>query len=546
MKTAAVYCRVSTVDQADRGTSLKSQEVACRKLAVELGYRVEYVVYEDFSGAVPFRERPEGSRCWEDLTTGHVDAIIVHDVDRLTRTDADILTIGDAKQHGDGIRFVHGEVGGRYQKLLQSLRVLMGEQERADIIERTKRGKLNTWLEGNLGTRCAGNGPGYGMTWDSAAKRWGVDEEQAEVVRDIFRWYVGGDSMPTIAQRLNDAGILSPRGKRWAPTTLSDIIRSPKYRGAWPVARGKVVIASPTANVDEWPDADIVRREDFPQLVDESLWRKAQLTRKSRRAVPHGRHNHAPYRSLIRRMHCAECGMWFRTRHNPRAYGGRRIFSCIGRERSKSVKEGYRAEPCTNSRKPFVDDLLLDVEDALREVLSKPSTFGRAVRQYLADLTKRIETVERQVKPNRSRLTQLEGKLERLTRAYIDGRVQEAAYENEAKELEDEIRKLDTKSSEHRDLSSELRVLKNKEADLKLLVSLEEKDLRELAALALVGGVAQAIERLDVRLTIHEDRIELTGRFPDGIGEFSVDAQHRTTNVVTNANRLRRVDIRKE
>jgi hypothetical protein len=37
-----------------------------------------------------------------------------------------------------------------------------------------------------------------------------------------------------------------------------------------------------------------------------------------------------------------------------------------------------------------------------------------------------------------------------------------------------------------------------------------------------MGGVAKAIERLDIRLTVHEDHVEMRGRFPDGIGDFRV------------------------
>jgi site-specific DNA recombinase len=37
---AAIYCRVSTQDQQDQGTSLDSQREACLKKAEELGYQV--------------------------------------------------------------------------------------------------------------------------------------------------------------------------------------------------------------------------------------------------------------------------------------------------------------------------------------------------------------------------------------------------------------------------------------------------------------------------------------------------------------------------
>ena len=47
---AAIYCRVSTRQQAEDGSSLDSQEVACRRLAASQGFTVTQVFKEDFPG----------------------------------------------------------------------------------------------------------------------------------------------------------------------------------------------------------------------------------------------------------------------------------------------------------------------------------------------------------------------------------------------------------------------------------------------------------------------------------------------------------------
>ncbi|MBA7628203.1 hypothetical protein ES703_35679 [subsurface metagenome] len=52
MKTAAIYCRVSTEDQEREGTSLQSQLEACKKLAHDRGFEVpeEFIILEICSG----------------------------------------------------------------------------------------------------------------------------------------------------------------------------------------------------------------------------------------------------------------------------------------------------------------------------------------------------------------------------------------------------------------------------------------------------------------------------------------------------------------
>ena len=55
---AAIYARVSTSDQADKGESLPSQIEHCRAYAERLGYTVAEVLQEDISGGRRFIDGP--------------------------------------------------------------------------------------------------------------------------------------------------------------------------------------------------------------------------------------------------------------------------------------------------------------------------------------------------------------------------------------------------------------------------------------------------------------------------------------------------------
>jgi hypothetical protein len=66
-----------------------------------------------------------------------------------------------------------------------------------------------------------------------------IDQEQASIVRRIFREYAEGFSLAAIAKRLNADGILSPqpsqaqRERSWSVSSLYEILRRDRYRGVF-------------------------------------------------------------------------------------------------------------------------------------------------------------------------------------------------------------------------------------------------------------------------------------------------------------------------
>ena len=58
-----------------------------------------------------------------------------------------------------------------------------------------------------------------------------IDTEQALVVRKIFQWYLDGSSKNQIAQRLNEAGILSSQSKPWRNGGIHYILTNERYIG---------------------------------------------------------------------------------------------------------------------------------------------------------------------------------------------------------------------------------------------------------------------------------------------------------------------------
>ena len=91
-KSVAIYARVSTDDQAERGYSLPSQIEACEKFASQQGWESVLVYQDDISGTTPVSLRPSGYELQKEIDARNIQAVIVYQVDRLSRDIVDLLT----------------------------------------------------------------------------------------------------------------------------------------------------------------------------------------------------------------------------------------------------------------------------------------------------------------------------------------------------------------------------------------------------------------------------------------------------------------------
>src|SRR5438132_201343 len=104
---AAIYARVSTQDQADKGYSLPTQIEACQQLAQHAGYTVleSHIFVDDYTGTS--LNRPQFTRLRDMVRNGLVQAVIVYDLDRLSRKLAHQLLLSEEfEQAGVVLRIV--------------------------------------------------------------------------------------------------------------------------------------------------------------------------------------------------------------------------------------------------------------------------------------------------------------------------------------------------------------------------------------------------------------------------------------------------------
>ncbi len=158
MKNAAIYARVSSAQQKEEHT-IASQTAALITFAQEQGYHVPREwIFEDegFSGAN--LQRPGLEQIRDLAAEGQLQAVLVYSPDRLSRKYAyQVLLLEEFARHGVEAAFVKAPQGHSPEdQLLVQFQGMIAEYERAQILERSRRGKRHHARQGHV-SRCHRN-----------------------------------------------------------------------------------------------------------------------------------------------------------------------------------------------------------------------------------------------------------------------------------------------------------------------------------------------------------------------------------------------------
>jgi DNA invertase Pin-like site-specific DNA recombinase len=227
------YLRVSTEEQAATGHGLEAQEKSVRSFAESQGYElVEVLTDPGVSGATRPADRPAFGRALELAAAGAFDVLLVAKIDRLSRDIRHAMTtVSDlAEQHEVAFRSVTESVIDTSNPMGRTFFAIfagMAENERFVIRDRTAGGRV---AKAGKGGFAGGQAPyGYAKDLEGGLR---IVPEQARIVRRIYQERRRKRTLQAIADGLNAEGIPSPKGGRWAVSTVAYVTDNPKYRGA--------------------------------------------------------------------------------------------------------------------------------------------------------------------------------------------------------------------------------------------------------------------------------------------------------------------------
>jgi site-specific DNA recombinase len=320
-KRAILYARVSTKQQEEHGYRLTKQFDDMRDYAARNNFNVISEFQEAYTGTVPFRNRPYGSKVYEAIEAGKVDAVIVHELDRAARGDTSYQMPVDFLVFWRDLQEADVELHSCDEGLVKDGIVTMVEawQSNEDNRKRRKRSMQGRREKINKGY-FPGNGPrcyGYRIVGTRKDTHLEIYEKEAEIVRLIFVWYIGGIGVTEICKRLTKMGVLSygdkhDKGKKhekgeWSPGQIYSILKRETYRGVWYAYRYKMVKVRGQnrkkrvqRSKSEWVPIDV------PAIIDNETWEKAQAQLKRGRQM--AKRNNNVHEYLLARRATCKCG----------------------------------------------------------------------------------------------------------------------------------------------------------------------------------------------------------------------------------------------
>src|SRR6201984_1655278 len=427
MRMAAIYARVSSQQQREENT-IASQTASLIEFAQSHDLEVpKEWIFEDegYSGAT--LERPGLERVRDLAAEGQIQVVLAYSPDRLSRKYAyQILLIEEFARHGVETMFVKSPQGDSAEdQLLVQFQGMIAEYERAQILERSRRGKRPRAQVGEVSVMSnARYGYRYLRKTDEAPAAYLIDEAEAGVVRRVYEMYtVEGLSIGEITRRLNTERIPTRKASRWERSVIWAVLRNPAYRGL--ACFGKTRISartrvmrpqrrrggtmSSTTAAHERPHEEWIGIPVPALVTEESFARAQELLQQNK--IRSRRRTIAP--SVVQGLvSCAKCSYAFSRTSTQTSARKIHYYQCIG-------SQGWRklGPVCDNGR--FVRQELLDqiVWAEVIRLLEDPALIKqeldrRLVAARASDPTrKREQSLERE-------LTHVGKGIERLLNAY--------------------------------------------------------------------------------------------------------------------------------
>ena len=336
LERAALYLRVSTARQESGGTSLETQEAACRAFAADRGYRVVAAFSDVYTGEDVFN-RPGMANLWSLLRARGTDMVIAYALDRVSRSQAHQgLILSEIEHAGAQLKLVTERLDDTPEgRLLLSARGLMAEVEQLKIAERTNRGRR---ARAQAGKMIPGPRPLYGYRWrDPGHTGLEVNPETAPILQRIFHELAEGKALRQVAKGLTQDGIPTPTGAPlWTAASLHYLIRQDAYIGNARAFRTKQErghdgkYRNPAASTDHQV---ALPAGTVPALVDMETFSavKVRLARNKAAAICT---NPAPEDALLR-SGFAVCGYCGNNLAALKHSSGKRNYVCTGTVRAR-------------------------------------------------------------------------------------------------------------------------------------------------------------------------------------------------------------------
>ena len=389
IKSAGIYIRVSTFDQAREGFSLREQEERLKEFCKFKRYNI-YKVYQDAGISAKNDKRPAYQEMIEDVKKGNINVIVALKLDRLTRSVYDIEKLMKfVNDYECDIDCMADESNTTTSNGRMVMRIMtsVSQNEIEKCSERTKFGMAGAIKNGHIPNRT-------GLGFKRENKKLVPDPLTKDIIVRIFDLYLEGKSHQAIANIYNKEKVLGKTN--WYDSTIQKILSNELYKGDY--VNGKRT-KHPTyyENVIE-------------PIVSKEKWESCQYQK-----LRNARHYERTATYLFtNKLKCSKCGNFL---------GGHATTKTNGKK--------YYYYKC-NTCKTYFNEI--DIEKELKAFMLELAKQDDLINNYYTPFIK--SKLEDKTEDYKKGIKELDKQLDRIKTAYIKGVVKLEDFDKEIKHIE--------------------------------------------------------------------------------------------------------------
>lgn len=374
MKRAALYIRVSTLEQAQEGYSVGEQKERLIAYCKAKDWLIADI-YVDGGYTGSNLKRPGIQKLISE--TDKFEMVLVYKLDRLSRSQRDTLYLIEEVFRPNDVDFISMQesfdTSTPFGKAMIGLLAVFAQLERAQIKERTWMGRVARAKTGLY--HGGGNIP---IGYEYSDGKLVINPYEAEQVKKIYEWYLSGLSLKAITERLQNEGYTNKYSSYNSWSSVRNILGNETYTGRLHFG-------------------DIVVENAHEAIISDEQYKAAQILRGKKQEMygPAFQSKHM----LTGLMFCGKCGGRYYLRNS----GKYSYYACYSR--TKQMQSMVKDPNCMNKIWK-VQELDTVVDLKIRELLQSPKMAAEIavsrpkktpVVSNNSNIEKRIRDIDKQI-----------------------------------------------------------------------------------------------------------------------------------------------------
>ena len=319
----AAYARVSTNMEGQQGSITAQKEYYEQYIKSKPEWKFVKIYADAGATGTSYHKREAFNRMIEDAFAGKINLILTKSISRFARNTVDTLNIVRKLREIDVTIYFEREniyTNDAKGEFLITLLSSLAQEEARSISENVTWGVRKKFQQGKVSVP-------YGrfLGYDKGTEKFKmiVNEEEAVIVKRIYRMYFQGYTAPRIAKTLTDEGVAAPGGgETWWSAVIKRILSNEKYKGdalLQKVYTADFISKKKRKNKGELPQYYVT--DDHEAIIPPALFDYAQEVRKHRQENE-SEDRYSGTNTFSSKFVCAECGAnyglrpWHSTSYN--------------------------------------------------------------------------------------------------------------------------------------------------------------------------------------------------------------------------------------